>query len=405
MKLTTANVDLPEGKDDLIHFDNSLTGFGLRLRRGSGGRVLKSWIIQYRQHGRGRRMLVGSAEKLTAAQARERAKKLLAKVELGEDPQQDKQERRDRDAHSLRSVVQDYFDHKAGSIKPRSLELLRFYLLDGPHLKPLLSTPIDKVTRGDVAARLLAASKTSGVPSAIALRSAASAMFTWAMQMGLVDSNPIVGAFKPDTPKSRDRILSDGELAAVWRGLADDDYAKVVKLLVLTGCRRAEIGGMRWSEFDLDRSAWTLPKERSKNGLAHTVPLTPSMLEIINSVPKREHFDILFGYRRGFTSWVQGKQALDARIGLPPWTHHDIRRSVATGMADIGIQPHIVEAVLNHQSGHKRGPAGIYNRSSYGSEVRAALALWDDHIRTLVKGGKRRVLAFDQPAANVGGPS
>jgi integrase len=398
MKLTTANIELPQGKVDHIVFDDELIGFGLRQRRGSGGRLIRNWIIQYRQHGRGRRMIVGSAEKLTAAQARAQAKKLLAKVELGEDPQADKVERRDRDSHTLRSVVQDYLESKAGSIKPRSLELLRFYLLEGPHLKLLLSTPVDKVSRKDIAARLLAASKASGVPSAIALRSAASAMFSWGMQMGLVETNPVIAAFKPKAVPSRDRVLSNAELAAIWRGLADDDYGKVVRMLIQTGCRRSEIAGMRWSEFDFDANTWTLPKERSKNGKAHTLPLTPSMLSIIDSVSRRERFDILWGYKHGFTGWSFGKRDLDAKLGLPHWTHHDIRRSVATRMADLGIQPHIIEEILNHQSGHKRGPAGIYNRSVYEREVRAALALWADHIRALVEGGERRVVAFERAA-------
>jgi integrase len=355
--------------------------------------------VQYRQRGRTRRMMVGDAAVLTAAEARKAARKLLARVELGEDPAGDRQERRERDAHSLRSVVTDYLEHKAGSIKPRSLELLRFYLLDGPHLKPLLSTSLDQITRKDIAARLLAASKNSGTPSAIALRSAASAMFSWSMQMGLVDNNPVIGAFKPVTPKPRDRVLSSNELAVIWNGVEDDDYAKVVKLLILTGCRRGEIAGMRWSEFIPEMNTWTLPGTRSKNGRALTLPVTPMMLEIIESVPRRERLDILWGYRKGFTGWTLGKQALDAKIGLPPWTHHDIRRSVATGMADLGVAPHVIEAILNHQSGTKRGPAGIYNRSGYTNEVRTALLMWSDHIRSIVEGGARRVVAFERAAA------
>jgi integrase len=394
MKLTSGNIDMPPGKSDAIIFDDDLTGFGLRLRRGTGGRVKRQWVVQYRAGGRQRRVLVGSAEKLTAAEARTQARKLLARVELGQDPQGDRQERRERDEHSLRSVVESHLEHKAGSVKPRSLELLRYYLLDGPHMRPLLATPIDKVSRKDIAARLLAASKSSGVASAIALRSAVSSMFSWAMQTGLTETNPVINAFRPKTPKSRDRVLTDAELRAVWCGLGDDDYAKVIRLLILTGCRRAEIAGMRWSEFDFDRGTWTLPGSRSKNGKEHTLPLVPAMLKIIDSVPRRASYDILFGYKHGFTSWVQGKKALDARLGLPHWTHHDIRRSVATKMADLGVAPHIIEEILNHQSGHRRGVAGIYNRSSYEREVRAAMALWDDHIRSLVEGSERTVVAF-----------
>jgi integrase len=395
MKLTTANINLPAGKQDAIFFDDTLIGFGLRLRRGSGGKVIRNWIVQYRSHGRSRRMRVGSAETLTAAQARAGAKKLLARVELGEDPQAHKAERRERDEHSLRSVARDYLDTKTG-IKPRSLELLRWYLLEGPHMRPLLATPVDKVTRRDVAKRLLEAAKKSGVPTSIALRSAVSSMFSWAMQMGLVEHNPVIAAYKPETPQSRERVLSNAELAALWCGLGDDDYGKVVKLLALTGARRGEIGGMRWSEIDFGKSTWTLPRERSKNGKSHTLPLTSLMLSIIESVPRRDRFDILFGFRRGFTGWSIGKRALDQQLGLPHWTHHDIRRSVATGLANLGVQPHVVEEILNHQSGHKKGPAGVYNRSAYANEVRAALLVWSDHVRMLVEGGKRKIVPIRQ---------
>jgi len=270
--------------------------------------------------------------------------------------------------------------------------MLRAYL-EGPlYLKPLHGIPLDRVSRKDIAARLLAVSRASGAPTAIAFRSALSSLFVWAMQMGLTEHNPVVNSFKPPTPESRDRVLTDLGLAAIWNALENDDYAKVIKLLVCTGCRRAEIGGMKWTEFSDDMSAWVLPKERAKNAKEHKLPLTPLMAEIIESVPRRDGLDLLFGRKHGFTGWSIGKRALDKKLGLKPWTHHDIRRSVATGLANIGVQPHIVEQILNHQSGYKRGPAGIYNRSVYVNEVRAALALWSDHVRTLVEGGARKVV-------------
>jgi len=403
MKLTTANLD-PGGRPDAIFFDDELSGFGLRVRRGSSDKLIRNWIVQYRSHGRQRRLIIGSAAKLTASEARKEARKLLAKVELGQDPQHDRTARRERDAVSLKFIAEEYLSTKIGSIKPRSLELLRHYLVDGSHLKPLLGTPIDQIGRKDIAKRLLVASKESGAPSAIALRSAASAMFSWAMQMGFIEQNVVAGAFKPETPKSRDRTLGDSELTAIWRGVDDDDYGKCVKLLILTGCRREEISGLRWSEFNFDKSTWTLPKERSKNGLALTLPLTPLMRSIIDSVPRREGFDILFGYKHGFTGWSIGKRALDARLGLPiikeraekHWRHHDIRRTVATKMADIGIAPHIIEQILNHQSGHKRDPAGIYNRSSYEREVRNALGIWADHVRALIEGGEHKIVPMQR---------
>ena len=221
------------------------------------------------------------------------------------------------------------------------------------------------------------------------------------MQMGLVENNPTIGSTKPAESKPRERVLSDDELARIWRACGDDAFGKIIKLLILTGCRRAEIGDMCWSEIDLDRGTFTIPARRAKNGKAHTLPVMPMMLDIITSVPRLVSRDQLFGMRGdGFTGWVKGKRALDERSGVRDWTIHDIRRSVATRMADLGVQPHIIEQILNHQSGHKAGPAGIYNRSSYDREVRAALALWEDHVRTLVEGGEHKVLPFTPQSAS-----
>jgi integrase len=401
MKLTSAKIELPQGKRDHIVFDQTLRGFGLRVRRLAGGAIRRYWIVQYRAHGHARRMNVGDAEKLTAAKARKQAKKLLSKVELGGDPQADKRERREKDSLSLRSVVADYLTHKGG-VKPNTIRVLRRYLDSSTYLGALHGMPIDRITRKDVAARLLAVSKASGASTAIAFRGTLSTMFSWAMQMGLIEHNPVVNSFKPTPPPSRDRVLSDQELAAIWRGVGNDEYAKVIRLLVCTGCRREEIAGMRWSEF-ADNGTWALPATRSKNGKPHTLPLTPLMQKVIDSIPQRER-DLLFGMRGGgFTSWTIGKRALDERLGLKAWTHHDIRRSVATGMANIGIQPHIIEQVLNHQSGHRRGVAGVYNRSPYEREVRDAMLRWSDHVRAIVEGGKRKILAY-KPTAVVATP-
>lgn len=401
MKLTSANVTLPEGKRDHVVFDSTLKGFGLRIRRLSGDRIGKAWIIQYRKHGHGRRMIVGDAEKVTPAQARDRARKLLAQVELGGDPQGDKKERRDKDSHSLRGVISEFLAHKSG--KENTLRAARLYLEGDAYLGSLRCLPVDRITRRDLSSRILAVSKANGVPTALGFRAQVSALFTWALQAGLVEHNPLVGAVKPTRPEARDRVLTDQELGAIWRALDNDEYGQCVRLLVCTACRREEIGGMARSEFSADGTSWTLPKERSKNGKPHTLPVTPLMLEIIDSVPRRDGINLLFGERgkRGFTSWSRGKKALDERLDIPEWRHHDVRRSVASRMGDIGIAPHIIEEILNHQSGHRRGPAGIYNKSVYEREVRAAMALWSDHIRALVEGSERKVLAFERVTATL----
>ena len=234
-------------------------------------------------------------------------------------------------------------------------------------------------------------------------RGALSNFFTGAMRMGLATANPCIGSINPET-KARDRVLSPDEIATIWKACGDDEYGKIVRLLILLGARRQEIGGFSHSEFtDIDgpQPTWTLPKARSKNGRAHTLPLMPMALAIIRSVPRMVSRDQLFGTSaaEGFSTWGKSKAALDRRCAVENWRLHDTRRSVATGMADIGIAPHVIEAILNHQSGHKAGIAGIYNRSNYQREVRAALALWEDHIRTLIGGGERKVIPLSQRAS------
>jgi integrase len=159
---------------------------------------------------------------------------------------------------------------------------------------------------------------------------------------------------------------------------------------------------MAWGEFSPDGTKWLLPPERSKNHRAHTLPVLPAMRAILDSVPKMASRDQLFGERadRGFTKWDVCKRDLDQRTGITvPWLLHDIRRSVATKMADdLGVQPHILEAILNHYSGHRAGAHGVYNRASYATEVRNALATWHDHIRALVEGGERKILPFEAAA-------
>jgi integrase len=393
---SVAALDLPAGKTDHIAWDEAMPGFGYRLRRGAGGKLLRSWIVQYRRAGASRRLLLGSAAVLGAEQARAMAKKALGRIANGEDPQADRIDRRGKDRVNLRSMLDEYLLQKGSQVRKRTMEEVRRYLT-GDYFKPLHGMPIDQIGRRDIAARLVVITRERGSIAAARARAALSAFFVWAMQSGLVEANPVIGTLKPKDTKPRERVLSDAELAAIWKACEDDAYGRIIKLLILLGARRSEIGGMTWrGEIDLERGTWTLPAIRSKNGRAHTLPLMPTALGIIRQIPHMVSRDQLFGEHanRGFTAWDKNKRALDARSGVTEWTVHDIRRSVATRMADIGIGPHIIEAILNHHSGHRAGPAGVYNRSNYPNEVRAALVLWEDHIRSLLTGGERKVLAY-----------
>jgi integrase len=235
----------------------------------------------------------------------------------------------------------------------------------------------------------------------MAVRRALSTFFAWSIAEGLLGNgaNPVDGSFHPDAPTPRDRVLTNAELVAIWNACGDDDFGRIIRLLILLGSRRQEIGGMRWSEVDLERGVWTLPAERSKNGRSHTVAMPPAALAIIAEVPRTSR-DHLFGDRAGsgFSGWSHCKAAMDRQLAaaVKPWRVHDVRRSLATGMADIGIEPHHIEAVLNHFGGHRRGVAGTYNRSNYEHAVRAALLRWSEHVLALVEGRDGKVVTLQR---------
>src|SRR5262245_24620005 len=273
-------------KADVIYFDDDMPGFGIRFRR-SGDRIRKSWVVQYRHAGATRRMLLGS-DVLGAEQARAAAKKLLAKVALGEDPQGDKTERRHRDTHTLLALVTDYVAWKEGTAaRPATMSETRRYLLDARDLGALHGMPLDRVARRDVAAQILRIAKVHGAVTSSRARTCLSSAFTWAMQNGLAEMNPVVGTLAPQGAKPRERVLDDGELAAVWREAGDDDFGRIVRLLMLTGQRRTEVGAMTHAEVDRDRCTWTIPAGRTKNGRTHTLPLSALAMSVIESVPER----------------------------------------------------------------------------------------------------------------------
>jgi integrase len=388
MRLTRTTVDsikLHHGKTDVIIFDDDLPGFGLRIRAGGS----RTWVVQYEQHGQQRRVTIGSIKLFSLEEARKIARTTLAKAHLGQDPQEEKRKAKELAKVTLRSGIDRYLEWKGPKLRPKSRREIDRYLLK--HWKPLHAMPIHQIERRHVAAHL------GGAPVAAGqARSALSALFAWAMTEGLgPDVNPVVGTRRPDEDAvPRSRVLDTAELVTVWRACGDDDYGRIIKLLALAGCRRQEIGGMKWSELDRERGTWTIPPERSKNKRAHTLALPAAAWAIIDSVAPRDGIDCLFGLKgEGFRGWWTAKMALDRRARLEPWTVHDLRRSVATGMADLGVLPHTIEAALNHV-GQRTGVASIYNRSSCEREVRAALALWSDHLSSAVAGEQRKVVAL-----------
>jgi len=385
---TIAELALPANKKDKIYFDETLAGFGLRLRQ-RDGRVRRSWVVQYRVRGHTRRVKLGTLETLTPTEARKAARKLLGRVSLGDDPQAEKATRRRQVEHSFRAAVDTYLAAREGELRASSFKVVRLYLV-GPYFKTLHGMAVCAITHADIAAALSSIKRAHTANTARGARSALSAFLTWCMEEGWITANPVIGTRQPADPPARERVLENAELVAVWRACAgDDDYSRIIRLLILTGARRQEIGAMCFDELD-DRGVWTLPAARSKNHRPHALTLPQAALEIVKSVPRRAN-GFLFG-DRGFRSWSRGKQALDRRLAgsVRDWRVHDLRRSVATKMADIGVEPHHIEAVLNHFSGHRRGVAGLYNRSPYERQIKEALLRWSKHVAGLVAGRKLR---------------
>lgn len=382
MKLTQPTINrlaLPPGKSDAIFFDDDVPGLGLRLR--GGGK--RSWIFQYGIGAKQRRMTLGIAPALTLAAARKTATELYAHVRLGEDPAASKREGQRRAADTVEAVLRLYLPEKRQTLAPRSCVELERHLLR--YAKPLHGLGAALVSRRDIGNLLAAIAASSGSPTANAARASLSAFFAWCMARGLVEQNPVIGTHvAPMHPRTR--VLSLAELSAVWRACEDNAYGAIVKLLILTGQRRDEIGGLRFGE--ICEGIIALPASRAKNKQAHAIPLSAPAQAILAG--RSQMSDFVFG-TQAYTSWSRGKYLLDAALAalgekFEPWTLHDLRRSTATGMAELGVAPHIVEAVLNHVSGHKAGVAGVYNRATYEKEKRAALATWADHVLAAVEG-------------------
>jgi integrase len=395
LKLTqtlVANHKLAKGASEEILFDNGkggVPGLGLRVREGGS----RKWIFQYRFAGQQRRDTIGDATAWALDAAREKARKMRVKVDEGIDPRIEKAERIDQSKKTLGAILPDYLEARRTvprlMMKPRSYEEIRRHL--EKQWKPLHTLPIGGIGRDTVAGRLREITKASGPVAADRARSSLSAFFAWCIGEGLCDTNPVMGTNKASDDVERERTLAAEELAAIWKGLPDSDYGRIVKLLILTMQRRNEIGAMQRAEVDLDEKVLRLPGERTKNHRPHDVPLSDLAIEILESAGDREGRAPVFGNgKAGFTDWSHSKITLDALIGLKErWTLHDLRRTGRTGLGMLGVAPHVAEAVLNHL------PAKLirtYDKNTYAKEKREALNLWAAHVEALITGRAQKVV-------------
>jgi integrase len=358
-------------------WDTHVTGFG--ARRQTNGVF---YYVRYRHNGQQTVHSIGRHGPLTPGTARARAKQLLGAVAGGIDPFAQALA-----GEGFSTTVERYLERKRLALKPNSLRETERYLRN--HSAPLHRLRLDQIDRRKVAALLGEIETSRGPVSRNRLRNALSAFFSWCIQEGLLDANPVTGTGKANENGGRERVLTRDELCKLWRNLNDDPYSHVVRLLLLSGQRRNEIGHLQWGEVDLARKMIVLSPARTKNSRTHELPLSAQALDILTRQPRRNSSDYLFG-ERGFNDWARAKAKLDKRAGIVEWHLHDLRRTCATGMAELGVQPHIIEAVLNHVSGHKAGVAGIYNRARYEGEMRDALTKWADHVEVLIVGPRKQ---------------
>jgi integrase len=247
-----------------------------------------------------------------------------------------------------------------------------------------------------------------------AMARALSKLFGWALQHRKIKASPSVGVFVPPQPKPRDRVLTEAEIIRFWKATDQlaEPFRALHKLLLLTGQRLREVAGMRRAELSPDATLWTIPGSRTKNKRVHDVPLPSLARDILANVRQiagKPGYVFSTNGRTPVSGFSKTKLRLDELMladgddeEIPPWRVHDLRRSAATIMADsppkgLGIAPHVVEALLNHVSGHRSGVAGVYNLAQYGAEKQAALERWALHLQGLVSGRPANVTQLRRP--------
>ncbi len=353
-------------------WDVVLPGFGVRVY--PTGR--KTFFVMARVDGRQKRVTIGNYPAVALKDARDQARAIMRDVQLGTF-----EETVAESAPTFAETVPKFIELHA---KPRNRDWRGTERILTSKFKPIEGKPLDQIKRSDVV-RILDDIIGDGTPyRANRSLAAIKKLFSWALNRGMIEVHPLAGLSLPHPEMARDRVLSDDELAALMATAEDEGYpfGHMFQVLAFTGQRRGEVSGMRWSEIDLDRAMWTIPVERSKNKHSHDVPLAPQVVDILRSMPRFVGSDLVFT-TTGVTP-VSGfgkvKKRIDEAMGADDWRVHDLRRTAASGMARLSVQPHVVEKILNHRTGVISGVAAVYNRYGYETEKREALERWAAHI-------------------------
>jgi integrase len=393
IKFTAAKIRFLEGVrgKQVDYFDQTLPGFFLRVSQDGK----KSFGVMYRHGGRLRRMKLGTYPLVSLAKARIKAVRALRNVELGEDPATEKQE--DRHASTFEQVALEYLERHAKTKKKSWEEDERVIKKD---LIPEFGKEHAKdIARRDVRAFLERKGATAPI-MANRIRALLRKLFNWAIISEIVESNPVYLVPAPGKEHQRERVLNEDEIKCVWRAIdadkndADDSHKKVkalsagiMKLRLLTVQRGAEVMGMEWNELDIENGWWTIPAEKTKNGLSHRVPLTAPALAIIREMQSAAgddcHSRFVFPSPKGDTHISNPQKALERiqKATKIDFVGHDFRRTAASLMTGMGIPRLTVKKILNHV---ERDITAVYDRHSYDAEKQEALEAWAARLMKIV---------------------
>ncbi|MGR3604811.1 tyrosine-type recombinase/integrase [Sulfitobacter sp.] len=345
---------------------------GMSVRVSAQGQ--KVFTVKFRYGLEQKRMKLGVYPRISLATAREKAIDILRQVDEGIDPT-----KRRRTANmKVENICREFIRLHAMPRNKSWREAER--ILEREFVDTFGQRDIREIKRFDVLEIMDAAVARGSTYQANRIHSNMRKLFNWCVERGILDASPINGLKPLTKEESRDRVLEDNEIVRLLRACRNDVYPfrQFVPMLLATAQRRGELAEMRWSEVDLDARQWVIPAERSKNGKPHVVPLSVYALAVLDEVPRFLDCDYVFTTTR--RSPVSGFSKMLRRLSegsqTSGWRLHDLRRTAASGMARLGVAPHVVEKVLNHISGTISGVAAVYNRYGYDQEKRNALEQW-----------------------------
>ena len=365
---------------------------GLLLRVTPRGE--KTWAVMYRRKsdGKRRRYTIGPYPQFGLSDARAKAAEITADVARGGDPAGEVKERREAD--TFKSLANRWLERHAKVKKKSWREDERMLLHDlFPHLGNMKA---GEVTKRDIIRTIDIIVDRGALYQANRVLSLVRTIYNWALAEDLLDVNPTLGVKKRIREKPRERILSNEEIIHLWTTLEEAkitaEVCTMIRLALLTGQRIGEIAGMRKSELGLEQAIWEIPAERIKNGRTHRVPLSTQALALIeNACALSKASPFVFPSPkagRHINSQAPSRALNRAKeiLGIPNMRTHDLRRTVASGLASLKVRREVVSKGLNQVSGDGSGTGRVYDRYTYDDEKRMALQKWADHVEALVKG-------------------